>query len=679
MPVNASSDTSDPTREIRSLVDQLQQSARDARNQIRTAEAERDDMAAQANHFRQQNEELRARFIEITSIIRERDAALEEVERMSRTLTDHQVRQSGSSREIAEANRQRDEALQQRKELLTQRNDGMAQQALLVQQRDELNRQLEIATISGKDASWRLAEVQKQLVSIREARDAAQARTGEQGARIAAQQEEIVTLRDELELLRVSSKGAIGEELWKAVCAERDQARAEAERLGTELTALRAAHEAAQQTAGEAARELVAERERAAAVFAGQAEAQKILDEATRRMVEAENHFTELCQERAVALAAREETITSLKAAQQKIERLIRDRDALRHQNTESVLAQETQLEALRAQLAIFESTNPEAAQHTSEVRALARRLSCIDEERRELAHRLEKQREETVDLAAQLQTAHDQIRQMSANLAEARLQTRLSAKSSTPVPTPAPVNEAPAPLPAPVFDSGESVSAMRQACQGLLRDPENVSFLNEIAGHAAAYAKLAGASRIVAVERLGRSFSELASELFEYPDRISPDILRTIQQTVEFLATLATTRDLATAKDPASARVFTVDDEPGCCEVVRRVMESLTMQTGHAQDPAKALTELASQQYDLIFLDVNMPGINGFELCAQIRSLSVNSSTPVIFLTGYNTTENRLQSTMSGGNEFVGKPFLFPELTTKALTLMLKAQFHLA
>ena len=56
-----------------------------------------------------------------------------------------------------------------------------------------------------------------------------------------------------------------------------------------------------------------------------------------------------------------------------------------------------------------------------------------------------------------------------------------------------------------------------------------------------------------------------------------------------------------------------------------------------------------------------------------------MNSGTPVIFLTGMITAENRLHSTMSGGNEFVGKPFLFPELTLKALTLMLKAQFHIA
>ena len=91
------------------------------------------------------------------------------------------------------------------------------------------------------------------------------------------------------------------------------------------------------------------------------------------------------------------------------------------------------------------------------------------------------------------------------------------------------------------------------------------------------------------------------------------------------------------------------------------------------------ALKLLAKHEFDLIFLDVEMPGMDGFELCAQIRGLALHTGTPVIFLTGHSSSENRMHSSMSGGNEFVGKPFIVGDLTVKALTLFIKAQLHLA
>jgi PleD family two-component response regulator len=54
------------------------------------------------------------------------------------------------------------------------------------------------------------------------------------------------------------------------------------------------------------------------------------------------------------------------------------------------------------------------------------------------------------------------------------------------------------------------------------------------------------------------------------------------------------------------------------------------------------------------------MPGMNGFELCAKLRALPDYKATPVIFVTSLNDFESRANSTMSGGNDFIAKPFLF-------------------
>ena len=76
----------------------------------------------------------------------------------------------------------------------------------------------------------------------------------------------------------------------------------------------------------------------------------------------------------------------------------------------------------------------------------------------------------------------------------------------------------------------------------------------------------------------------------------------------------------------------------------------------------------LAETPYDLIFLDIEMPEMNGFELCSKLRGFEVNKNTPVVFVTILNDFESRANSTISGGNDFIAKPFLFMELAVKAI-----------
>jgi len=91
--------------------------------------------------------------------------------------------------------------------------------------------------------------------------------------------------------------------------------------------------------------------------------------------------------------------------------------------------------------------------------------------------------------------------------------------------------------------------------------------------------------------------------------------------------------------------------------------------------DPALALKLLEENRFDLILLDVQMPGLNGFELCAQLHDTRANATTPVIFLTALNDFETRTRSTLSGGIDFIGKPVMLVELAVKALTHVLRAQ----
>jgi len=81
---------------------------------------------------------------------------------------------------------------------------------------------------------------------------------------------------------------------------------------------------------------------------------------------------------------------------------------------------------------------------------------------------------------------------------------------------------------------------------------------------------------------------------------------------------------------------------------------------------------------FDLIFLDIGLPEMNGFDLCTKARTNALNDKTPIVFITGMTTFQNRVQSSLSGGSDFVGKPFNIPELGLKALIWVLKGQLAL-
>ena len=98
-----------------------------------------------------------------------------------------------------------------------------------------------------------------------------------------------------------------------------------------------------------------------------------------------------------------------------------------------------------------------------------------------------------------------------------------------------------------------------------------------------------------------------------------------------------------------------------------------------HAETGEEALVLVEKQAYDIIFLDVEMPGMNGFEVCAEIRRTKLNADTPVVFVTVHSDFETRAKAVESSGQDFIAKPFLPSELTLKALTILLRRRMHSA
>lgn len=111
------------------------------------------------------------------------------------------------------------------------------------------------------------------------------------------------------------------------------------------------------------------------------------------------------------------------------------------------------------------------------------------------------------------------------------------------------------------------------------------------------------------------------------------------------------------------SAKILVVDDEPQ----IRRIMRTTLTTEGYAVYDARsgeeALDAVREQRFDLVLLDVNMPGMGGLEACRSIRS---TSDTAIIMLTVRSAEEDKVAALDAGADDYVTKPFGMPELLAR-------------
>ena len=101
--------------------------------------------------------------------------------------------------------------------------------------------------------------------------------------------------------------------------------------------------------------------------------------------------------------------------------------------------------------------------------------------------------------------------------------------------------------------------------------------------------------------------------------------------------------------------RVLFVDDDEDACEILRLLMSSCGIDATCAQSPAEAWPLIRAQSFDLFVLDGWLPGIDGFELCRQIREF--DSDTPIIFYSGAAYDADIQKGIAAGANAYVTKP----------------------
>ena len=179
----------------------------------------------------------------------------------------------------------------------------------------------------------------------------------------------------------------------------------------------------------------------------------------------------------------------------------------------------------------------------------------------------------------------------------------------------------------------------------------------------------------VASVAKLSSALEALLKDLYEKPKNLNGSTLRTLAHTIDFLSVLLEHSSTQNPDNLLPPNIMVVDDEAISRRAVIYALEKAHLKCVSVEDPNVALNMLSEYKFNLIFLDVDMPGMTGFELCTKLRALPGHAKTPVVFVTGLTDFESRARSTLSGGNDLIAKPFLFMELAVKALSYVLKGQ----
>ncbi len=115
--------------------------------------------------------------------------------------------------------------------------------------------------------------------------------------------------------------------------------------------------------------------------------------------------------------------------------------------------------------------------------------------------------------------------------------------------------------------------------------------------------------------------------------------------------------------------KILIVDDVPKNIQVAANILQQEGYQMAFAQNGKAAISQVQSNRFDLILLDIMMPGMDGFEVCRQLRENPETRNIPIIFLTAKTDAESILKGFEVGAVDYVTKPFNGSELSARVKT----------
>ena len=123
-----------------------------------------------------------------------------------------------------------------------------------------------------------------------------------------------------------------------------------------------------------------------------------------------------------------------------------------------------------------------------------------------------------------------------------------------------------------------------------------------------------------------------------------------------------------------SAGRILVVDDEPQIRRVMRTTLTATGYEVSDARSGEEAVEKLGDEKFDLILLDVNLPGMSGLEACRVIRRETLVPDVAIIMLTVRNAEKDKVEALDAGADDYVVKPFGTPELLARIRAALRRA-----
>ncbi len=222
--------------------------------------------------------------------------------------------------------------------------------------------------------------------------------------------------------------------------------------------------------------------------------------------------------------------------------------------------------------------------------------------------------------------------------------------------------------------DAPATLAALWLSLRALVTQPKNLSHLRELATRVRSLSAGVNGMNLERIAPLCAALEALLRDLVAKPRLVSASVLLTIAHALDTLKFLFTHSDSFAWQHAVRGRILVVDDDQITRQAVSSALKKVHLKVTCVDNAARALQEARRSRFDAILLDIEIPDTNGFKLCSRLRSLPQYQRTPIIFLTAHGDFEQRTESVLHGGDDFMTKPFMFTELALKVLSFVARS-----
>ena len=225
--------------------------------------------------------------------------------------------------------------------------------------------------------------------------------------------------------------------------------------------------------------------------------------------------------------------------------------------------------------------------------------------------------------------------------------------------------------------DAPGEIAKIRQACSAYAKvasSPESSEALTTLYRRVRFFCARSSLSGFTKLSEIAGALEALLFEIIYKKVQPTPSVIQTMAQTVDFLGGLVERGDTAFSEPMRRPQVLVVDDDAVCTLTTVAALKLARFEVVGTQDPKESLRLLESGSFDLVILDVQMPELDGFQVCERMRKMPQYKSCPVIFFTMSNDVNSRARGALLGASEFLRKPLTPAELTLKATLHWVKA-----